>query len=223
MHIPIDYASNAWKNEFGGLIMIAWLRGTILSKDLETVVLDVQGVGYRLFIPLNTFYDLPEIGEEASLRVHTVVRADAIELFGFLTEDERDAFISLTGVAGIGPRLARNILSGIRPDGLAGAVLDGDGDRLRAIPGVGKRVAERILVELQDKVLHFASEGQRKTLEEKIVAEHDGMLQDVVSALLNLGYRKAEVVRAVEAAREAIKDPLAVQSWLKEALRLLSK
>lgn len=211
------------EGRIGASIMIAWLRGKLLYKDMDMVVIDVQGVGYRLFIPLNTYYDLPEAGDELSLKVHTVVREDAIHLFGFLTDHEREAFVSLIGIAGIGPRLARNILSGIRPDELADAVIGEDGERLRAIPGVGKRMADRILVELQGKVLHFTSEGQRRAIDKTLKEGEDKLLEDVMSALLNLGYRKSEVSKVIQTAREASQGPLTVESWLKEALRLLSK
>lgn len=202
--------------------MIAWLQGRLIHKDMETVVLDVQGVGYRLFIPLNTFYHLPETGQEVSLKVHTVVREDAIELFGFLTDAERQAFLSLIGVAGIGPRLAKNILSGIRPDELAEAIMAGDGERLRAIPGVGKRMAERILVELQGKLLTFASQRQKETLEEPGRGGKDDLRGSVLSALLNLGYKRSEIYRVLQTARGALQGPVTVQSWVKEALKQLS-
>lgn len=203
--------------------MIAWLKGTIVQKSADALVLDVQGVGYRLYIPLSTFYDLPEGGEEVSLRVHMVVRADAIELYGFLTESEMEAFQFLIGVAGIGPRLARNILSGIRPEDLAEAVIHGNGPRLHAIPGVGRRTAERVIVELKDKMSRFFSIEARKGPAERIQGAGDGMEQDVLSALLNLGYRKSEASKVLRAAREAVQGTLTVQSWLKESLRLLAK
>jgi|Deesub1362A_J573_1020465.scaffolds.fasta_scaffold00249_21 Holliday junction DNA helicase RuvA len=203
--------------------MIASLRGRIVQKGPENLVLDVQGVGYRVHIPLSTFYDLPDVGEMVTLHTHLVVRDDALELFGFLSESERQAFLSLLEVAGIGPRLARNILSGIRPHELAQAVAQGDGGRLRAIPGVGKRTAERILVDLRDKVGSLEGDVQRTGLEKKGRVPEDGMELEVLSALMNLGYRKNEVRRVINEARLAMKGPLTVESWVRESLRLLAK
>jgi Holliday junction DNA helicase RuvA len=203
--------------------MIAWLKGRIAQKRAEMLVVDVHGVGYQLFIPLSTFYELPELGEEVSLRVHMVVREDAIELFGFLTDSEMEAFRCLIGVAGIGPRLARNILSGVRPEELAEAVQQGDGGRLRAIPGVGKRTAERMIVELRDKMSWIHPREMRGGLTPEVQGIGNGMEQDVLAALMNLGYRKSEISRVLQPARGAVQGPLTVQSWLRESLRLLAK
>ncbi len=203
--------------------MIASLRGKLTHKQADCAVVDVHGVRFRLFIPLSTFYDLPERGEEVSLEVHMVVREDAIQLFGFLTDAEREAFVSLLGVTGIGPKLARNVLSGIRANDLALAVLEGNSAPLHAIPGVGRRMAERMLLELQGKVERFLpgrgpeiqGEGQR--------LEGDGVERDVASVLLNLGYRKSEVTTAIEAARKQISGPPSLEKWIKESLKLLAK
>ena len=203
--------------------MIASLCGKIAQKDADRIVLDVNGVGYRLFVPLSTFYELPDVGNQVTLKVHMVTREDSIHLYGFLTETEREAFICLTGVAGIGPKLARNILSGIRPKELGETILRGEGDRLKAIPGVGKRMAERILVELKDKVAHFDAWALAEASTDSPPEDGDKLRQDVISALLNLGYKKPEISRILPLARDVVDGPLTVESWLKESLRFLAK
>jgi Holliday junction DNA helicase RuvA len=152
-----------------------------------------------------------------------VVREDAIQLYGFLTEVEREAFLSLLGVSGIGPKLARSILSGIRPDELATAVLEGKRITLQAIPGVGKRMAERILLELRGKVGGFQGGETVVVMPETSAEDTDGLQRDVFSALMNLGYRRTEVTRAMGEARQSLKGPVGFQNWVKEALRLLAK
>jgi len=203
--------------------MIASVRGIVLHKDTDSVVVDVQGVGYRLFVSFHTHNELPDRGEEACLHAHMVVRADAIQLYGFLTESEREAFLSLLGVTGIGPRLARNILSGIKPEELAVAVLEGKGAILQAIPGVGKRMVERILLELRGKVTGFQPAQSAQMVAHGAPHEGEALQGDVLSALANLGYRKTEVYRVVQEARQAVRGPLTFQAWVKETLRLLAK
>jgi Holliday junction DNA helicase RuvA len=204
--------------------MIALLRGSLLQKNVDSVVVDVHGVGYRLFVSQNTCARLPERGEEVCLHAHMVVREDAIQLYGFLTEVEREAFLSLMGVSGIGPKLARGILSGIRPDELASAVLEGKRITLQAIPGVGKRMAERILLELRGKVAGFQGGDTVVVMTETPAEDADSLIEkDVVSALMNLGYRRTEVSRAMGEARPSLKGTLGFQNWVKEALRLLAK
>jgi Holliday junction DNA helicase RuvA len=203
--------------------MIAWIRGKLLEKEMEGVVVDVQGVGYRLYTSLHTFYDLPDPGEDVALRAQMVVRDDAIHLYGFLTEAEREAFRSLIGVSGIGPRLARNILSGIRAEELAMAVRDGNGGRLQAIPGVGKRMAERILLELQGKMAHLASPEVARVGPGGPGGRDEAIEEDVLSALSHLGYRKAEISKVLPAAREAVAGELTLEAWVRETLRLLAR
>src|SRR5574337_28459 len=132
--------------------MIAQIRGRLASKEPHRVVVDVNGVGYQISIPLSTFYQLPDVPGEVFLYTHTHVREDAIQLFGFHTRDEQTLFELLQGVAGIGPRLATNILSGISVDELVPALSEGNVARLRAVPGVGKKLAERLVVELRGQV-----------------------------------------------------------------------
>jgi len=203
--------------------LIASLRGRLLHKEADSVVVDVHGVRFLLFIPLRTFYDLPEQGEEVSLEVHMVVREDSIQLFGFLTPSEKEAFVSLLGVNGIGPKLARNILSGIRPQELAQAVLEGSSLRLHAIPGVGRRMAERILLELQGKVDRFMAGRRPEVSSGRRPGEGDGMERDVLCALLNLGYRKSEAAKVLPEARRQIRGPATAEAWIRESLKLLIK
>jgi Holliday junction DNA helicase RuvA len=202
--------------------MIARIRGRLASKEPHRVVVDVNGVGYQLFIPLSTYYQLPEVPAEVTLHTHTHVREDAIQLFGFHTRDEQTLFELLQGVAGIGPRLATNILSGISVEELVPALSDGNVTRLRAVPGVGKKLAERLVVELREKVgtAHLAQPpaalaGPAPAL--------DRTLDDVVSALVNLGCNRKEAVKAAEAARHDLGPAAGFEKLIKAALRGLSE
>lgn len=202
--------------------MIAWLRGILVEKETDSVVLDVGGVGYRLFVTSQTLARLPAKGLTVELLAHMVVREDAIQLYGFVEAEEKQAFLSLLGVNGVGPRLARVILSGIRPGDLAEAVVQGNSQRLQIIPGVGKRMAQRIVMELKGKVGAFQPLGRPLQDGRDHPMEAEGLFGDVVSVLTNLGYRPGEARRAVAEAREMLQGVVTVQSWVKEALRLLS-
>lgn len=194
--------------------MIGRLTGRLASKAPDQVLLDVAGVGYLVHIPLSTFYELPEPESPASLFIHTHVREDTLALYGFLTERERSLFLLLLSVAGIGPRVALTVLSGIPPAELIGALRKQDVRRLVAIPGVGKKTAERMVLELAEKAQAFAEELPAET--PAAVAS-----EDVVSALVNLGYRKADAERAVEAvAREGREEDFG--QYLKKALKRLT-
>jgi Holliday junction DNA helicase RuvA len=174
--------------------MIAHLCGRLLEKHPNRVIVDVQGVGYEVQVPLSTFYPMPEAGAEVSLRIHTHVREDALALFGFATELELQIFERLIAVSGIGPKLALAVLSGIEVAELVRAVQAGDVARLTAIPGIGKKTAERISLELKDR-LPVAVPGPAG------VTLADGDLRrDVLSALLNLGYHRPLVEKALDAA-----------------------
>ena len=139
--------------------MIAQIHGTLAQKIPGEIIVDVGGVGYQIFIPLNVFYQLPEINAPVSLQIHTHVREDALQLFGFRDFPEKQIFLLLIGVSGIGPKLAINILSGIPAEELARALREGDQPRLIAIPGVGRKLAERMIVELKDKLATLAPIG----------------------------------------------------------------
>jgi Holliday junction DNA helicase RuvA len=171
--------------------MIARLAGRLVQKSPEALVVDVHGVGYRVMVSLNAFAALPEQGAEVELAIHTNLRENALELFGFVSPDERVLFGALITVSGIGPRMALNILSGLPAGDLRDALASGNVNRLVAVPGVGKRTAERLIVELQDRVrkLSAAPPGDG-------AAAADA---EAVSALVNLGYRQPEAERAVRA------------------------
>jgi Holliday junction DNA helicase RuvA len=194
--------------------MIGRLTGRLAAKATDHVVLDVSGVGYVVYIPLSTFYDLPEAESPASLLIHTHVREDTLALYGFLTERERQLFLLLMSVAGIGPKVALTVLSGIPPAELVSALSRQDVRRLIAIPGVGKKTAERMVLELAEKAAKLSGEPSAD-------APAAVPADDVVSALVNLGYRKSEADRAVEtiARMGAPKD---FGAYLKEALKRLT-
>lgn len=174
--------------------MIAHLRGRLLRKNPQEVVVEAGGVGYRVAIPVSTFYRLGEEGAEVSLRVHTHVREDALALFGFLTAHEQDVFERLIEVAGVGPKLAVNILSGIEAAELATALRGSDIARLTRIPGVGKKTAERLVVELKDKMPPAVAPEAEET------AAGATPKEDLLSALAHLGYSRAEAERGVDRA-----------------------
>ncbi|HMF49382.1 MAG: holliday junction helicase RuvA [Candidatus Binatota bacterium] len=196
--------------------MIAHISGTLAQKVPGEIVVDVNGIGYQVFIPLNVFYRLPEIGARIALQIHTHVREDALQLFGFQDAAEKQIFLLLTAVSGIGPRLALNILSGIASEDLARALKESDQVRLVAIPGVGKKLAERMIVELKDKLMTFSSDSAAS----KSSYGDSQLMQDAVSALVNLGYRKTE---AEDNVRTVLKrGQSSLEEVLKEALRRMS-
>ncbi len=199
--------------------MIGFLEGKLRSKSPEYVIVDVGGVGYYVQVPLSTFYDLPEPGRPVSLNIHTHVREDAILLYGFRTGAEKEMFLLLTGVNGVGPKLAINILSGISPDELRQVVIQQDHLRLKNIPGVGKKIAERLVLELRDKV---KGKSREKPEPVQLFAEGGNVFPDAFSALVNLGYRPAEAEKAVNRAREALGDASSLEKVLKHALKTLA-
>ncbi len=194
--------------------MIGRLTGRLAEKSPDQVVLDVVGVGYLVHIPLSTFYELPETESPVSLWIHTHVREDTLALYGFLTERERALFLLLLSVAGIGPRVALTVLSGMPPGELVEALRKQDVRRLTAVPGVGKKTAERMALELAEKVQKFAQEPTPQT--PATVAAGD-----VISALVNLGYRRGEAERAVEAAARG-GAPADFADYLKASLKRLT-
>jgi Holliday junction DNA helicase RuvA len=177
-------------------------------------------VGYEIKVPLTTFYELPEVGSTVALHVHTYVREQALQLYGFQSLQEKALFIHLMSVSGIGPRLAVNILSGIAASELATTVRQGDMARLTSIPGLGRKTAERIVVELRDKLaaLELTPEGTAP----KRLPTIDPIVEDALSALLNLGYKKAVAQQALEKARKQSQGELTLESLLKESLRSLA-
>jgi holliday junction DNA helicase RuvA len=197
--------------------VIAYLRGRIFDKQPNRIVVDVNGVGYDVAVPLSTFYGLGDAGAEITLRIHTHVREDALLLFGFATRLEQDLFERLISVSGIGPKVALAVLSGIEPADLIKAIQRGDLARLTAIPGVGKKTSERIVLELKDRlpvVAHTpAPEGAH--------AEPSALKDDVMSALVNLGYHRPLAEKAVDAAVKAHAGDF--EQTLRQALRELAR
>lgn len=199
--------------------MIAHIQGRLQFKSPEYLVIDVSGMGYQIQVPLTTFYDLPDEGNTVALHIHTHVREDALQLYGFQSRDEKLIFVHLMSVAGIGPRLAVNILSGINSAELVETVGQGDIHRLISIPGVGRKTAERILVELRDKFPALPLD--REAAAPVKPAADDAIVDDALSALLNLGYNKTVAQRAVGKARQRLQGKLTLELLLKESLRSL--
>jgi holliday junction DNA helicase RuvA len=202
--------------------MIAKLTGGLVTKAVDHVVLDVHDVGYRVFIPLSTYYDLPEVGASVSLLIHTYVREDTFQLFGFLTSDERDLFEALLRVTKVGPKLALAMLSGMSASDLRQAVVEGDVQRLSAVPGVGRKTAERIVLELREKL----ARGKPEPIAD-LAARGNGqhVVDDAVTALQNLGYPRVVAersIRQVLRATEAAEVP-ALKELLRDALRFLGQ
>jgi Holliday junction DNA helicase RuvA len=198
--------------------MIALLRGRLAEKQPNRIIVDVAGVGYDVAVPLSTFYKLGEPGSDVALRVHTHVREDILALYGFSTVLEQQIFERLIGVSGIGPKLALAVLSGIEVADLVRAVQFGDVARLTAIPGVGKKTAERIGLELKDKLPRAA--GAEAT-DFDAGQPGGGLRRDLLSALLNLGYHRPFVEKAVDAALKRTESPT-FELALKQALRELA-
>ncbi len=195
--------------------MIAGLRGRLLRKRPQEVVVDVGGVGYRVTIPLSTFYRLGEPGSDVILLTHTHVREDALALFGFLTEAEQALFERLISVSGVGPKLAISILSGIETPDLVAALQASDVSRLTRIPGVGKKTAERLSLELKDKM-----KGLAATEEVAPPSAASSAQEDLVSALVHLGYSRPEAERGVE--RALGQGEGRFEDLLRRSLRVLS-
>jgi Holliday junction DNA helicase RuvA len=202
--------------------MIAKLTGALVTKAVDHVVLDVRDVGYRVFIPLSTYYDLPELNAAVSLLVHTYVREDSFQLFGFLTVDERDLFEALLRVTKVGPKLALAMLSGMSANDLRQAVSAGDVQRLSTVPGVGRKTAERIVLELRER---FAK--GRPELISGLAPRGNGqhVISDAVMALQNLGYARAVAERAIRQVlhtTDAAQAP-ALKELVRDALRFLGQ
>ncbi|MFB3903711.1 MAG: Holliday junction branch migration protein RuvA [Acidobacteriota bacterium] len=174
--------------------MIAWLRGTLFSKAADRIVLDVGGVGYEVTIPFSTYYDLGDVGSCAGLHVYTHVREDTLSLYGFLTTLEKRLFTMLIQVSGVGPRLAIAALSGLPGEELIRALAGGDVVRLSSIPGIGKKTAERLVLELKDKVRTVMAESGKGA---ELPLPASSLQSDVVSALVNLGYGRPVAEKAV--------------------------
>ena len=201
--------------------MIAQVQGILASKHVDRVIVDVHGVGYQVFIPLSTYYTLPEPADRVTLLTTMYVREDALRLYGFATSEEQDLFALLVGVSSIGPRLALNMLSSIAAPDLRRAIARADSAALQAIPGIGRKTAERVILELQDKVTLLdmtAAEGGTAPL-----LKGDQLVGDVLSALLNLGYKRGEAEKAMRTVRAQQDGEAGLETLLKDTLRLLAR
>lgn len=192
--------------------MIGRLHGTVVEKSVSRVLLDVAGVGYEVEVPLTTFYRLVD-DDEVTLHTHLAVREDAQQLFGFYTVRDRDLFRSLIKVNGVGPRLALTILSGMESEALAQCIADGDVTTLVALPGIGKRTAERLVLDLRDKLSAF---GDAQTVKSRPASDN---MADAESALIGLGFKPQEAARALSGIEDEHAD---VETLIKQALKSLS-
>ena len=205
--------------------MIGFLSGKILEKDANTVIVDVGGVGYEVTIPLSTFYELGDVGSEISLRIFTHVREDALQLFGFKTMRERDLYLKLISVQGIGAKSGITMLSGMSADEMIASIRTNNLARLTLIPGVGRKTAERLIMELREKVAELSS----AQLEEELGAKpeeseptEDTVRADALSALLNLGYQRSGAEKSIDAALGEGGD-VTVESILRRSLKKLAR
>jgi len=201
--------------------MIARISGTLIYKHVTYVIVDAHGIGYRVFVPLTTFYELPDIGQPVDLNIHTHVKQDSINLFGFYTHEERDIFQLMISVTGIGPRLALNILSGISARELIRTVSNENLSRLVNIPGVGKKMAQRLVIELRDKAMKLTSDEVVGEPGGKMTAD-ELMKEDAMSALINLGYKSHKVREILDRVINETKEALTLDVLLKKALKILA-
>ena len=206
--------------------MIAYLAGKLLEKQATAVIVETNGVGYEVTIPLSTFYELGEVGDPVELRIYTHVREDALQLFGFKTERERQLYLKLISVQGIGAKSGITMLSGMSADEIIVAIRTDNLARLTAIPGVGKKTAERMVIELRDKLNDLSSTATQQQLSTAATGgapvSADAVYEDALSALTNLGYQRNAAEKAL---KQAVKDgtEMSVQKLLRKSLQLLAK
>lgn len=199
--------------------MIAWLSGRLRHKATDYLIIDVAGVGYQVAVPLSTYCGIPDDGKDVSLHIHTHVREDSLSLFGFLTEAEKDMFLLLLGVSGIGPKLALSILSSVSVQDLAHTIQASDDSRLCTIPGIGKKTAARMVLELKDKMKLIMPMLSTPLPGASVVSDD---IEDVISALVNLGYKRPQAEETLRKIRHAHAG-LAVEGQIREALSILMK
>jgi len=200
--------------------MIGQLRGQLLLKKPNVILVDVQGVGYEVFIPLTSFFELPGEGSEVVLKIHTHVREDALTLFGFHTQREKDFFLKLISISGIGPKLAVGILSGARVEELAQAIAESNLARLTAIPGVGRKTAERLVLEMKSQIMPFLLTGQAEAAQPD--SKPSALEEDILSALVNLGYPRATAEKALSTALRSAECERTFEDVLRNTLRRLA-
>ena len=204
--------------------MIAHLSGTLLSKQATSVIVDVSGVGYEVNIPLSTFYDLEDTGSKVQLRIFTHVKEDALQLYGFKTARERELFINFISVSGIGPKLGIALLSGMSADELIASIKSNNLARLTLIPGVGKKTAERLIVDLREKMAALSTaqleEATGAPQQAADVSSADNVRSEALSGLMNLGYQRSAAEKAIDSSLSEGGD-ISVESVLKRSLRKL--
>lgn len=201
--------------------MIAFLTGRLACKTPTHLTLDVQGVGYEVHIPLSTYYALPNLDEVTALNIHTHLREDAIQLFGFLSQSEKDSFLLLTTVSGIGPKLALSVLSSLPVTELVHAIQAEDVEKLATVPGIGKKSAGRIALELKDKVGKIQPGPVQTSASDGPVL--DGPYEDALSALVNLGYRLHDAREALKRVTKAAAHPIVLKDLIREGLKELTR
>lgn len=206
--------------------MIAHLSGTLLTKEPNSVIVDVSGVGYEVNIPLSTFYELENEGSTVRLRIYTHVKEDALQLYGFKTERERALFVNFISVSGIGPKLGIALLSGMSADELIASIKNNNLARLTLIPGVGRKTAERLIVDLREKMTALAAsqvaEDPGAMPEAMAASTEDSVRADALSALFNLGYQRSAAEKAIDAVLND-GDEMTVESVLRRGLRKLAR
>jgi len=200
--------------------MIGYLRGQLLQKKPNLLLVDVHGIGYEVFIPLTSFYELPAEGNEISLKIHTHVREDALVLFGFHTQREKDLFLRLISISGIGPKLAITILSGAQVEELAQAISEGNVVRLTAIPGVGRKTAERLVLELKAHMTPFLLPEQAEASKQAGIPSP--LEEDILSALVNLGYPRPSAEKALAVVLRSAECERTFEEVLRNTLRRLA-
>ncbi len=201
--------------------MIAFLTGRLARKTPNHLTLDVHGVGYEVWVPLSTYYALPPVEEATALHIHTHLREDAIQLFGFLTQAEKESFLLLTSVSGIGPKLALSVLSSLPIADLVSAIQSADIEKLATVPGIGKKSAGRLALELKDKVGKISVPGVPGAAAAK--ASVDGPYEDALSALVNLGYRPQDAKDALKRVSARTEGSMALKDLIREGLKELAK
>jgi Holliday junction DNA helicase RuvA len=205
--------------------MIARIKGKLAYKSTDRLIVDVNGVGYQVYVPLSTYYALPETGEILQLRIITIVREDAFNLFGFLTKEEQEMFEYLISVSKIGPKVGLNTLSGMSVNVLKEAILQGDIEKINSIPGIGKKTAERIVLELKEKVGKIVLDAS--SIVDSTDPSTRTVLKDALSALINLGYKKLSAELALKKVTAVLKnndkeDSFTVETLIKSSLKILS-
>jgi Holliday junction DNA helicase RuvA len=206
--------------------MIAHLNGRLLSKEATSVIVDVAGVGYEVSIPFSTFYEVGDVGSNVELRIYTHVKEDALQLYGFKTLLERQLFISLLSVSGVGPKIGIALLSGMSADELVTSIKNNNLARLTAVPGVGRKTAERLVVDLREKMITLAAsqttEEPGVVLDSALPSSDDDVRSQALSGLLNLGYQRTAAEKAIDA---ALNDggEITVEAVLRRGLRKLAR